>query len=204
MSTFLKGKSLAAGFRWMQTYSTDQRKENWKLSANKVSSMGSIQIPNWIDCIHIRYSLKPNKTKEQVSEKEANRRKRNSNSKNWINLQWQLCGIVLSPICSFSSSLFSYSRSGWKENVWKSFGFISFNLPPVTRHVSTMSSPSSIGPNIVPFSWWPQRFNTNGYSGGTAANRCNAQQTDTANANETTFPAAYKRKRERNKTIDFE
>lgn len=45
--------------------------------------------------------------------------------------------------------------------------FISFDLPPVTRHVSTMSSPSSIGPNIVPFCWWPQRFNTNGYSGGT-------------------------------------
>lgn len=40
-------------------------------------------------------------------------------------------------------------------------------LPPVTRHVNTMSSPSSIGPSIVPFNWWPHRFNTNGYSGGT-------------------------------------
>lgn len=45
---------------------------------------------------------------------------------------------------------------------------IIFGLPPTTRHVSIMSSPSSIGPSIVPFNWRPHLFKTNGCSGGTA------------------------------------
>lgn len=45
---------------------------------------------------------------------------------------------------------------------------IIFGLPPTTRHVSIMSSPSSIGPSIVPFNWRPHLFRTNGCSGGTA------------------------------------
>lgn len=52
-------------------------------------------------------------------------------------------------------------KQKWRETI----EFL--GLPPVTRHVNTMSSPSSIGPSTVPFNWWPHRFNTNGYSGGT-------------------------------------
>lgn len=44
---------------------------------------------------------------------------------------------------------------------------ILYSLPPTTRHVSIMSSPSSIGPRMVPFSCLPHRFRTSGCSGGT-------------------------------------
>lgn len=40
-------------------------------------------------------------------------------------------------------------------------------LPPTTRQVITISSPSCFGPNCVPFSWRPQRSSMSGCSGST-------------------------------------
>lgn len=72
-------------------------------------------------------------------------------AENWIN-----CNGNCVCVC-----LWKKRKEKWRETI----EFL--GLPPVTRHVNTMSSPSSIGPSTVPFNWWPHRFNTNGYSGGT-------------------------------------
>lgn len=61
-------------------------------------------------------------------------------------------------------------KSGWMGGLILLYIFINLkenHLPPTTRHVNIISSPSSIGPRIVPFSWRPQRFKTKGGSGGT-------------------------------------
>lgn len=48
-----------------------------------------------------------------------------------------------------------------------SFVVSQLNLPPTTRQVITISSPSCLGPNWVPFSWRPQRSMMIGCSGST-------------------------------------
>lgn len=86
--------------------------------------------------------------KRRTNKHTKNKWKKKNATENWINCNGN-------SVCKYRT----------KKSTVKGIEFL--GLPPVTRHVNTMSSPSSIGPSIVPFNWWPHRFNTNGYSGGT-------------------------------------
>lgn len=86
---------------------------------------------------------------ERTSVRKMVKESKKNSAENWINCNGNCVCIYV---------YYRYRKKG---------GIEFLGLPPVTRHVNTMSSPSSIGPSIVPFNWWPHRFNTNGYSGGT-------------------------------------